>query len=254
MPPCSPQDQPIATRYEAGQVTVNLTCMERRNALTAEAVSGLHNALDEAEDRSGCRLLVITARGSHFCSGIDLTSALPPPWLTDQEPSVSTLLNRLATSTVMTAAVVDGAVTAGGVGLTAACDVVIARSAASFQLTELRLGLVPAVILPYLARRTGPHRAGALALLGETLSAEAACRAGLADHVSVRPDSEDDLRWLRGQLTAVRRADIHTLKAYRDVCAAPLPPAETVKELVRQSFESPAARRRIEALRRMGLV
>jgi len=147
----------------------------------------LERLLERAKDDPNCRVLVIASEGgAEFCRGMDLRG-LASGDAASRTQGVARfarclgLMRRLKAAVVC---VVDGVVSGGGVGLVAACDLTIAGPAASFVLTELYFGLVPAVILPVLGERMGPARARWLALSGATLDADAALRFGLVDERS----------------------------------------------------------------------
>ncbi|GHC74415.1 hypothetical protein GCM10007079_08670 [Nocardiopsis terrae] len=186
---------------------------DRRNPIDPDLLDGLAAAVTAAEDDAACRVLVLSAHGEHFCSGTDLWEAS-----VGEVPSGGTLpywdlLERLTRTQVVTVALVDGHATAGGVGLAAACDLVLAGPRARFRLTEALVGLVPAMALPFVARRTGQQRAFYSTLLAEEIAAEEAVGTGIAD--AAGPDGEDLLRRHLVWLSRVDRATVSVLKEYR---------------------------------------
>ncbi|WP_217247398.1 enoyl-CoA hydratase/isomerase family protein [Streptomyces sp. AC602_WCS936] len=210
----APAAAPVTLSRSRGVLHALLDAPGRRNAITPDLLDGLHAAVDAAEADPGCRVLVLSARGEDFCAGTDLSAPVRAP-----EPDAPaelpywTLLDRLTRTPVVTVALVEGRATAGGVGLAAACDLVLAGPGARFRLTEALVGLVPAMALPFVARRTGEQRAFTATLLAEDLDAGAAVAAGLADLVADAPAQA-----LRRALVALSRVDRSTagaLKAYR---------------------------------------
>ncbi|GHG32470.1 enoyl-CoA hydratase/isomerase family protein [Streptomyces albogriseolus] len=209
---------PVALSRSRGVLHALLDAPGRRNAVTPELLDALHAAVDTAEADPGCRVLVLSARGEHFCAGTDLTAPVPEPAAgpaagPEAELPYWTLLDRLTRTPVVTVALVEGRATAGGVGLAAACDLVLAGPGARFRLTEALVGLVPAMALPFVARRTGEQRAFTATLLAEDLDAPAAVAAGLADLHAGEPAQA-----LRRTLVALSRVDRSTagaLKTYR---------------------------------------
>ncbi|MFI6099280.1 enoyl-CoA hydratase-related protein [Lentzea sp. NPDC051213] len=196
----------------AGHVRVILDRPVRRNTIDHDLLAELADALSAAEAAPDCRVFVISALGEDFCAGMDL-SASHEDHAGDGELPYWTLLRRLTTTELVTVSVVDGAATAGGVGLAAACDVVLAGTRATFRLTEALFGLVPAMALPFVARRTGEQTAFTATLLATEFDAEDAVRTGLADRCA---DSAEQL--LRPLLVSLRRVDRDTvgaLKSYR---------------------------------------
>ncbi len=158
-------------------------------ALGGPGLVELEALLRRAETDRSCRVLVITSDGGpEFCRGMDLRGlASGAPLGGEGIARFARCLALLRTMRPATVCVIDGAASGGGVGLVAACDLVIAGPAASFALPELYFGLVPAVILPVIGERTGLARARWLALAGETLGGEAALRLGLVDERSEDP-------------------------------------------------------------------
>ena len=152
--------------------------------------------------------------GDPFCSGLALDSVDAGADLR----GFARLLHRLRTAPVPSVALVEGSCLAGGLGLAAACDVVLATRRARFGLSEALLGLVPATIWPLLQERVAPQRLRLLALRGSSLDAHAALGLGLVDRIVEEPE-----RALRQELRALRRAaprSVAWLKAAPDLLAA----------------------------------
>jgi enoyl-CoA hydratase/carnithine racemase len=163
--------------------TITLDSQHNRNALSRKLLGDLHVALDEAE-AAGVRAIVLTHRGPAFCAGADLkerASAGSAP--ADSSPFVGAL-ERLMDATCPTIAAVNGAVRAGGIGLMASCDLVVVHDSTTFALTEVRIGVAPAIIAVPILRRVAPSRIAAAMLTGEAFDAHAAREMGLVTHVS----------------------------------------------------------------------
>ncbi|MFC5800204.1 enoyl-CoA hydratase/isomerase family protein [Streptomyces formicae] len=233
---------------QPGHVRADLDAPQAGNSLNTRTLTALMTALDEAETTPDCRAFVIGGEGKVFCSGLDLTD-LSTRWLVDDFPLPWRLLERLVASPLVTIAVVDGPALGGGVGLAAACDLVIAGSSASFRFTETLLGLVPAIILPFVVRRVGAHPALRMMLTSERLDAAGAVQTGLADEEAV-----DTQQALRACLQRLRRADpdaIRALKAYHyTLHPVAVDPAGVA--LLRDRLGDPAVRARIGRLRHQG--
>lgn len=170
--------------------TITLNSPRRRNALSAELLVQLRAHLDAAEADPAVRSVVLSHTGPVFCSGMDLTTVTDVPAADQPIKAFPVLLQRLWEFGKPVIARVDGKARAGGIGLIAACDLAIAASHADFAFTEVRLGLVPAVIsvpvLPLL-----PHRAVLeLCLTGETFDAGRARDIGLLSVVTDSLDAE----------------------------------------------------------------
>jgi polyketide biosynthesis enoyl-CoA hydratase PksH len=202
-------DQAVTVRTDRGVRHAELGRPRRGNPIDDTLLVGLTDALDAAERDPDCRVLVVSATGPDFCVGTDLSGGAPNvlPSVVGELPYWR-LLERLGNSPVITVALVDGAATAGGVGLACACDLVLAGPNASFRLTEALVGLVPAMALPFVVRRIGQQRAFVATLLAEEFDAAAAVTAGLAD---LGPAPASTL--LRQTLVALRRLDRATAAA-----------------------------------------
>lgn len=161
---------------------------EQGVAIGGPGLAALEQLLLRVEADERCRVLVLASDADEFCRGMDLQGVLANQAndTSGQGPAAgiaayARVLGLLRASRAATICVVDGPAAGGGVGLVAACDLVIAGPRASFRLPELFLGLIPAVVLPVLGERTGPVRARALALTGEAIDGGAAERIGLVD-------------------------------------------------------------------------
>lgn len=156
---------------------------EVRNALN-DAVSGeLATRLDKLERDATARVIVLAGRGTAFCAGADLQRMEKAARMTKtrsrrEAGRFAKLLLRLHSYPKPVIARVHGAAFAGGMGLVAACDLVVAAEEAEFCLPEVRIGLVPAMISPFLVRAMGEQQARRYMLTGERLSAREAQRIG----------------------------------------------------------------------------
>jgi enoyl-CoA hydratase/carnithine racemase len=163
--------------------TITLDSQHNRNALSRQLLGDLHRSLDEAE-AADVRAIVLTHRGPAFCAGADLkerASAGSAP--ADSSPFVGAL-ERLMDATCPTIAAVNGAVRAGGIGLMASCDLVVVHDSTTFALTEVRIGVAPAIIAVPILRRVPASLIAAAMLTGEAFDAHAARQMGLVTHVS----------------------------------------------------------------------
>lgn len=166
---------------------------ERRNALSRDLMRAVHGAVEQAADEPAVRSLVLAGAGPSFCAGADLTEfrqADDPEVLHADGERLARLLAAIARSPKPVIARVHGAAVAGAVGLIAAADFAVAAEDARFSLSEVRIGLVPAVISPFLLRALGRRAAQALMLSGLTIDAGEALRVGLVQTV-VEPAALD---------------------------------------------------------------
>ncbi len=190
-----------------GVLTVQLNRPEAGNAINAGLV---------ADGPSGGAMRGATAVGSgadRFGGSLLLPAAIsrrrPPPTCEDPE-SLYDLWLRLANGPFVSLAVARGRVNAGGVGLAAACDIVLADGTASFGLSEMLFGLFPACVLPFLIRRVGAQRAHYLTLTTQPVDAAQALAWGLVDAVE---DPVEGL--LRRHLVRLRRLGKPAIGRYK---------------------------------------
>lgn len=158
---------------------------EVRNALNDELLSALETALDVLEEDAAARVLVLAGRGPAFCAGGDLARMEKAAKMTKarsrrEAGRFAKLLYRMHLYPKPIVARVHGPAFAGGMGLVAASDIVVAAEEAEFALPETRIGLVPAMISPYLVRAMGAQQARRYMLTGERLTAREAHRIGFA--------------------------------------------------------------------------
>src|SRR5512139_1259198 len=156
---------------------------ELRNALNGELQDALALHLKNLESESEIRVLVLAGRGQAFCAGGDLSRMEQAAKMTKARSKAEAgrfakLLYRMHTYPKPLIARVHGPAFAGGMGLAAACDLVVASEEAEFCLPEVRIGLVPAMISPYLVRAMGIRQARRYVLTGERLGAREAHRIG----------------------------------------------------------------------------
>jgi len=242
---------PVRVRRFDGHYEVELADPERGNPLGPGLVGGLLDGLERAAADPGCRAVLISAGGQHFCRGLDL-AGIPDEWYADPaEMPPWRLFSLLHDAPVATVALVDGQATGGGVAMAAACDLVLAGPTASFRLTELLLGLVPALALPFVAARIGVQPAFRLALTAEPVGPPEAVRIGLAD--LEYPATGDTTRLL---LTMLRRIAPETIRAMKKLRASlyPRPPwlAQAAGLATMDRLRSPAVRARLEDFRAAG--
>lgn len=185
-------------------------------ALNRAAIAGLHAALDTAESNLESRLFVIEGSDGVFCTGMDFAEATATHLDTAADArapveQLYALFERFTASPCIVLAIVDGRVTAGGMGLVAAADVAIATPRSSFQLSEILFGLLPATVAPFLIRRIGFQDAYRLSLTAERIDAARAASCRLVDEVTETP--ADSLRRLLIRVSRTAPGDIAAMKA-----------------------------------------
>ena len=168
---------------------------EARNALDATMLAELARALGVLARDESVRVLVLGGRGSAFCAGGDLERMAREGRASAarnraQAQQAARLFRALDTFPKPTLARIHGPAVAGGLGLACCCDVLVASDEASFALPEVRLGLLPAIVSPYLVRALGAHALRRYLLSGERFSAQEALRLGML-HEKVPPEQLD---------------------------------------------------------------
>jgi methylglutaconyl-CoA hydratase len=174
----------IEVRREGRVATLTLNRPDVRNAFNDAMIAELLDALPAIGADEGTRVLVLTGAGASFSAGADLDWMRRTAGYSLEEnlADAERLASCLCTLDEMpkpTIAKVNGPAIGGGMGFVAACDIAIASESAVLGLSEVKLGLVPAVIAPYLLRRAGEGRCRALFLTGARLSGSEALAAGL---------------------------------------------------------------------------
>lgn len=193
------------------------TATFNRRSLNTQALKEINHLLDAKENDAQCCLIILEGNEEFFCTGLDLQEVV----LKEEESGSKisewthlfmTTLNRFRTYPKVIVAHVAGKAIAGGVGLVAASDLVIASPNASFKLSEVLWGLIPAMIAPFLMRRIGAHQTSLAAITHRTISASEAQEMGLVDRIETNP-SEEIMRFKK-RLDRVDNATIRDLKAY----------------------------------------
>jgi 3-carboxymethyl-3-hydroxy-acyl-[acp] dehydratase len=164
-------------------MSVSLDREDGRNSIDATAISLIESALAKAEADPDCRLFAVTSGPGVFSTGMDLAAAAA---LESPEPGGAffDLLRRLTGTRLIVVVSVDGKTAGGGMGLVAAADLVHATQRSTFALPEALWGLLPCVVLPFLARRIGPQRARTMMLTTQPVQVQTAASWGLVDVVA----------------------------------------------------------------------
>jgi methylglutaconyl-CoA hydratase len=165
----------------AGVATITLDSPDNRNALSAQLRRELLAHLQTAIDDSGARVIVLSHTGRVFCSGMDLKESRGAGAQNQGVNEFPAILERIWASPKPVVARVGGPARAGGVGLVAACDIAVAAEEATFAFSEVRIGVVPAVISVTVLPRLLPRAAHELFLTGETFDGRRAVLIGLVN-------------------------------------------------------------------------
>lgn len=171
-----------ATLYEVrdGAAWITLNRPENRNALSAVLVDELYAHLQAAQADPAARCIVLTGNGPAFCAGADLKN--PPGSSTEGKTSVGLpeVLGAMLDSPKPVIAAVNGAAFAGGLGLVGAADIVVIGEDVECSFSEVRIGVIPAVIAVVCVPKLGTHHAMKLFITGERFSGRRAVEMGLA--------------------------------------------------------------------------
>ncbi|MFL5734024.1 MAG: enoyl-CoA hydratase-related protein [Chloroflexia bacterium] len=208
-----PNDYRFLTLSTDGPVAiVTLNRPEVHNAFNAELIEELRQAFEYLAEESSTRVVVLAGEGRSFCAGADVNWMRASLDLSEAENVADALrmarmfdtINRCPRPVIGR---VHGAALGGGVGLAAVCDVVVAADGAVFGLSEVKLGIAPAVISPYVLAKIGRSHARALFLTGERFGADRAQRIGLVHHVVTADGLDAEVERICGEvLTAAPHA------------------------------------------------
>jgi methylglutaconyl-CoA hydratase len=185
---------PVRYSAEGGVATLTLDSHHNRNALSAELMTGLLEGIERAVADDTVRVLLLTHTGTVFCSGVDLKSAGGPAGAVGGSAgaaggpvgaaggsvaSLPAILTAICESPKPVVARVGGPARAGGLGLIGAADIAVASTEATFAFTEVRIGVVPAVISATVLPRLAPRAAAELFLTGDVFGGQRAAEIGL---------------------------------------------------------------------------
>ena len=175
--------------------TVTLNRPDLRNAFNEGAIAELARVFDELGRNDAVRAIVLAANGPSFCAGADLNWMKKMAGYSHDENHadamrLAEMLRTIYLCPKPTVARVQGDCYAGGMGLVAACDIVVASETAGFCLSEVKLGLIPATISPYVIKAMGEQAARRYFLTAERFDAAEAQRIGVA-HAVVAPEALD---------------------------------------------------------------
>ncbi len=218
----------LTIKQEGAVATVTLTRAEMRNAFNDEVIAELTQAFTDLGQQPGVRAIVLAAEGKAFCAGADLNWMRRMADYTREENladagKLAEMLRVIYECPKPTIARIQGDVYAGGMGLVAACDMAVALETAGFCLSEVKLGLIPATISPYVIRAMGPRASHRYFLTAERFDALEALRIGFVHRVVA------DVEALDAQVSALTQA----------LCTASPNAVMLCKKLVQEVAERP---------------
>jgi enoyl-CoA hydratase/carnithine racemase len=198
--------QPIRIDRNGAVMTIVIDREARRNALNEAVAAGISAGLDEAEADRSVRAVVLTGAGDKaFCAGGDLQLQSDGTPFTidvaDPRHYVARLLRRMDACRLPIVARVNGPALAGGLGLLCACDVAVAREDALLGVTEVKVGIFPMMILPYLLRVVPYRRMMELCLSGEPITAAEAVADNIVNYAVPAAELDTKTEWLLDRIT-----------------------------------------------------
>lgn len=231
--------QTLEIRQEQAVATVWLNRPDVRNAFNETSIAELTQAFRALDADASVRAVVLAARGVAFCAGADLNWMKKMAGYSREEnladaAGLAAMLRAIHDCGKPVVARVQGDCYAGGMGLATACDIVVAADAANFCLSEVKLGLIPATISPYVIRAMGAQAARRYFITAERFSAAAAQRMGLV-HECVPADALDDTvaALLKSLLAASPDAVTAAKRLVNDVSGQPLTDALVQDTVIR---------------------
>jgi methylglutaconyl-CoA hydratase len=219
--------EPLRTKQDGTVVRVTMTRPLRRNAFDAPLISALHDAFRGVATLPQARVVVLAGDGSAFSAGADLDwmrAGLDLDTASNERDAIALvdMLAAIAACPLPVIARVHGAALGGGGGLVCAADVAVATLDAAIGFPEVRLGIIPAAISPYVVRRVGAGAARELFLTGRQVRGEEALRLGLVHHLV--PDAfalDEQVKRVVADIVAGGPAALRETKRLLDEVAAP---------------------------------
>jgi methylglutaconyl-CoA hydratase len=219
---------PVRSEREGAILRVTMAKAERRNAFDAMLIAALTDAFVNVGD---ARAVVLSGEGASFSAGADVEWMRSSVDLSYEENMADALrlhamLEAIDSCPAPVVARVQGHALGGGCGLVACCDIAVADTGTQFAFSEVKLGIVPAVISPFALAKIGSGAARHLFVTGERFGADVALRIGLV-HV-IADDLDAAVERIVGELLS---AGPNAARAAKELARAPLPAAETAERI-----------------------
>lgn len=232
----------LRTRFDAGVLWVQFHRPAANNTINTTLIEECADVIDQWSDAA--RVVVFEGLPEVFCLGADFEEMVRAnEGISDPEPLYN-LWERINTGPFVTIAHVRGRANAGGIGFVAACDIVVAEATASFSLSELLFGLMPACVMPFLVARVGPARARYMTLMTQPITAEDGHLWGLVD--ALGNDSADLVRRHLLRLRRLPKPGVERYKRYmRRLWSLPSDAKASALAANREVFADPDNRRRM---------
>ncbi len=252
-------ESPLLVQRQGPVVRAIFNRPARRNALDEATFAALDALLARLPADPSARILVISGAGGHFCAGLDLTEvgapADPTEKLAQQQArnrAIGARFQIMSALPQVVIAAVEGSAFAGGLGFVCAADIALASATARFCAPEVRRGLVPGQILPWIVRRLGRSQAARLCLQGHVIGAEEARRIGLV--LDLAPDGAALSAMVEATIAGILEGAPGALaetKALIAALGATVPPgyAEAAAEVFARQAAGPEAEEGIASFR-----
>lgn len=195
----------LISKDEFGNVTITLNRPEVHNAFDPDMVRALTATLEDVAADDSIRAVVIAGAGKSFCAGADIAHMRQSAKFTKAQNQKNAaesarMFHALYALNKPTIAAVHGAVRGGGCGIVAACDIAIAARTATFRLSEVKIGVIPAMISPYVIGAIGERHARRFMLSGEEFDCAEAWRIGLVHDLVEEAELPSRVGLMLGQL------------------------------------------------------
>jgi len=207
----------LTTRDDFGNAVVTLNRPEVHNAFDPEMVAALTETLADIAGDDSIRAVVISGAGKSFCAGADIAHMRQSAKFTKAQNQKAAgesarMFHALYSLNKPTIAAVHGAVRGGGCGIVAACDIAIATRTATFRLSEVKIGVIPAMISPYVIGAIGERQARRYMLSGEEFDCAEAWRIGLVHDLVEEEFLTTRVGEMLGQLYSSGPKAVHAIK------------------------------------------
>lgn len=207
----------LIQRDDFGNVTVTLNRPEVHNAFDPEMVAALTGVLEDISADDSIRAVVIAGAGKSFCAGADIGHMRQSAKFTKAQNQKNAsesarMFHLLYTLNKPTVAAVHGAVRGGGCGIVAACDIAIAARTATFRLSEVKIGIIPSMISPYVIAAIGERQSRRYMLSGEEFDCAEAWRIGLVHDLVEEAELGTRVGEMLGQLYTSGPKAMHAVK------------------------------------------
>ena len=189
-----------------GVVFITINRPQKKNAFDAATIAALYEAFETLHGADHVRVVFIRGAGGTFSAGGDLNWMRDAAGWTesdnrDDAMGLAKMLKALHDIPALTVALVEGAAMGGGAGIVCACDMAVAVEGSRFAFSEVKLGLIPATIAPYVIEAVGPRRARQLFLTANIFDADYAAHAGIVDMVLPEGSMDEFVSMLTDSLT-----------------------------------------------------